>query len=79
MSRRMRVREEESTLDFDMDLWKELNENLLRVASNVRLPGCDGMDGLEAEAKTGEVEVGDGVAVMEESVGMGTADVIMAV
>ena len=79
MRRKMRVREEESSddiKDFDMGLWKELNDELLNVASNVKLPGHDGMDGLEAQEK--EVEVGDGVAVMEESVDMGTADIIMA-
>lgn len=79
MSRRMRVREVESSEDrmgFDMGLWKELNDELLHMASNVRLPGHDGMDGLDKQRE--EVEVGDGVAVMEESVDMGTADVIMS-
>ena len=80
MSRKMRVQEEEPSedrVDFDMGLWKELNDELLRVASNVKLPGHDGMDGLEAQAE--EVEVGNGVAVTEEAVDMGTADIIMAV
>lgn len=80
MSRKMRVREEDSSEDrgeFDMRLWKQFNEELLRTASNTKLPGHDGMDGLEAQSQ--EVEVGNGVAVMEESVDIGTADVIMAV
>lgn len=76
----MRVQEEESSggrADFDVALWRELNDETLHTASNVKLPGHDGMDGLEDQAN--EVEVGDGVAVTEEGVDMGTADIIMAV
>lgn len=76
----MRVQEEESSgdrVDFDMALWRELNDETLHTASNVKLPGHDDFDGLEDQAK--EVEVGDGVAVTEEAVDTGTADVIMAV
>lgn len=79
-SRKMRVQEEKSSgdpADFDMALWRELNDETLHTASNVKLPGHDGLDGLEDQAK--EVEVGDGVAVTEEAVDTGTADVIMAV
>ena len=74
-SRKMRVQEEESSgdrVDFNM-----LNDEILHTASNVKLPGHDGMDGLEDQTK--EVEVGDGVAVTEEAVDTGTADVIMHV
>lgn len=76
----MRVREEESSgdrADFDIGLWREHNDEILHTASNVKLPGHDGMDGLEDQTK--EVEVGDGVAVTEEAVDTGTPDVIMAV
>ena len=69
--------QEEDGEDFDMGLWKELNDELLEEASDVQLPGHDGMDGLDHEV--GEVEVMDGVSVTEEGVDLGAADIIMSV
>ncbi|MCJ1363812.1 hypothetical protein MMC16_002921 [Acarospora aff. strigata] len=63
--------------EFDIGLWHEMNDQVLREAADVRLPGKDGMDGLSFEE--GEVEVEDGVAVTEEAVDLGTADIIMSV
>ena len=79
-SRRSRLRKEASVDDseeYDLGLWKEANDKLLREASHVNLPGHDGHDGLDAQAE--EVNVPDGVAVTEEGVDTGTADVIMSV
>lgn len=70
-------KEEVEKLDFDVDLWNRLNEVLLKEASSVPLPGHDGMDGLGGEI--GEVDVAEGVAVTEESVGLGAADIIISV
>lgn len=64
-------------IDFDIELWRDLNDELLREASNIPLPGHDGMDGLGTEP--GEMEVEEGVAVTEEGVDLGTADIIMSV
>ena len=64
--------------EFDLGLYKELSEQLLREATNVALPGHDGRDGLEGEAAE-EIEVEDGVAVTEEAVDLRTADIIMSV
>ena len=69
--------EEDNDVEFDMDLWCHLNDELLQNASGVPLPGHDGMDGLDHEE--GEIEVKDGVAVTEEGVDLGTADIIMSV
>ncbi|KAL9030544.1 MAG: hypothetical protein Q9196_001348 [Gyalolechia fulgens] len=60
--------------EFDLGLWKELSEELLREAAGIALPGQDGKDGLETQE-----EVTDGVAVTEEAVDLGTADIIMSV
>ena len=80
-SRRSRLRTEAPLVDdleeYDLGLWKDANERLLREASRVKLPGHDGHDGLDAQAE--EVDVPDGVAVTEEGVDTGTADVIMSV
>lgn len=64
-------------VEFDIDLWRDLYDELLREASNIPLPGHDGMDGLGTEH--GEMEVEEGVAVTEEGVDLGTADIIMSV
>lgn len=69
--------QEEDGVDFDMGLWKELNDELLQEASDVQLPGHDGMDGLDHEV--GEVEVMGGVSVTKEGVDLGAADIIMSV
>ncbi|KAI4170633.1 MAG: hypothetical protein LQ343_004865 [Gyalolechia ehrenbergii] len=63
--------------EFDLGLWKEMSEELLREAAGIALPGQDGKDGLETQED--EVEVEDGVAVTEEAVDLGTADIIMSV
>ena len=79
-SRRSRLHKEapiDDSEEYDLGLWKEANDKLLREASHVKLPGHDGHDGLDAQAE--EVDVPDGVAVTEESVDTGTADVIMSV
>lgn len=76
-SRRRSSEGGEGTGEFNGTLWNELNNQLLRDATEVRLPGKDGMDGLEFEE--GEVEVEDGVAVTEEAVDLGTADIIISV
>ncbi|KAI4122352.1 MAG: hypothetical protein LQ338_005867 [Usnochroma carphineum] len=75
-SRQVKISEDGSA-EFDLGLWNELSEELLREAAAVPLPGHDGKDGLEAEED--EVEVEDGVAVTEEAVDLGTADIIMSV
>lgn len=69
--------QEEDGEDFDMGLWKVMNDELLEEASEVQLPGHDGMDGLDREV--GEIEVLDGVSVTEEGVDLGAADIIMSV
>ena len=69
--------EEDDGVEFDMDLWRHLNDELLRQASGVPLPGHDGMDGLSHEE--GEIEVENGVAVTDEGVDLGMADIIMSV
>lgn len=71
-----RTREDDAS-EWDVGLWRDLNDELLHEASNVRLPGHDGMDGLGSEE--GEIEVEEGVAVTEEGVDLGMADVIMSV
>ena len=79
ISRRARLREEAPTddpMDFDLGLWQRRSEEILREASRIKLPGHDGHDGLESQAE--EVEVMDGVAVTEEAVDTGIADIIMA-
>ena len=65
----------QETEKFDVKLWKE--NQLLRDAAKVRLPGEDGTDKLEFERE--EVEVEEGVAVTEEAVDLGTADIIFSV
>ncbi|KAL8729281.1 MAG: hypothetical protein Q9181_005060 [Wetmoreana brouardii] len=63
--------------EVDLGLWKELSEELLQEAAGIPLPGHDAEDGVEMEED--EVEVEDGVAVTEEAVVTGTADIIMSV
>ena len=74
--KRMRQKDRESS-EFDIELFRQLNNELLQEASGIPLPGHDGMDGLGDEE--GEVEVEEGVAVTEEGVDLGTADIIMSV
>ena len=78
--RRVRARttaREEYEVQFDIGLWRQLNDELLWEASHTKLPGHDGLDGLENQE--GEVDVENGVAVTEEAVDLGSADIIMSV
>ncbi|KAL8727225.1 MAG: hypothetical protein Q9166_006189 [cf. Caloplaca sp. 2 TL-2023] len=75
-ARKMEVPENDEA-EFDLGLWRELTEELLREAASIPLPGHDSKDGLETEED--EIEVQDGVAVTEEAVVTGTADIIMSV
>lgn len=59
----------------DLGLWRSLDDELLQLAASVHLPGHDGMDGLGTE--DAEIEVEDGIAVTEEGVDLGAADVII--
>lgn len=74
---RQKDRESRESSEFDIELFRALNNELLREASGIPLPGHDGMDGLADEE--GEIEVEEGVAVTEEGVDLGTADIIMSV
>lgn len=76
-ARKMEAPENDSA-EFDLGLWKELNEELLKEAAGITLPGHDGKDGLEMDGED-VVEVEGGVAVTEEAVETGTADIIMSV
>lgn len=60
---------------YDLRLWRSLEDELLQLAASVHLPGHDGIDGLGTE--DAEIEVEDGIAVTEEGVDLGTADVII--
>ena len=82
---------DENTVEFDMGLWTELNDELLREASGVPLPEKDSIERLTKDVA--KMEVGStggvagvagvthvgGVAVTEEAADLGTADVIMSV
>lgn len=70
---------DEDAVEFDMGLWKELNDELLREASAVPLPGKDSIEGLSRGVAEMGVGGMGGVAVMEEAADLGTADVIMSV
>ena len=61
----------------DLGLWRSLDDEMLQLAASVHLPGHDGMDGLGNE--NAEIEVEDGIAVTEEGVDLGAADVIIQV
>ena len=75
---------EADALEFDMSLWKELNDELLKEASSVPLPEKDStstdMEGLKNKEDAAEMGRGvAGVAVTEEAASLGTADVIISV
>ncbi|KAI9810527.1 MAG: hypothetical protein M1827_006200 [Pycnora praestabilis] len=67
---------EEDPEEFDIGLWRTLNEELLQDASTIMLPSDEES---EVNFGDGEVEVNGGVAVTEEGIVMGTADIIMQV
>ena len=76
---------DENTVEFDVGLWTELNDELLREASAVPLPGKDSIERLTKDVarmevgSTGVVAGVGGVAVTEEAADLGTADVILSV
>lgn len=67
---------DEDAVEFDMGLWKELNDELLKEASGIPLPGKDSIERLSRDVGRMGME---GVAVTEEAADLGTADVIMSV
>lgn len=67
------------TEELDGNLWSEMSNQLLRDAAEVQLPGEGGMDDLELKEGKVEVEVEEGVAVTEEALDLGTADIIISV
>lgn len=76
--RRSRVSKDENAINgCDLGLWRSLEDELLQLAASVHLPGHDGMDGLGTE--DAEIEVEEGIAVTEEGVDLGAADVIIQV
>lgn len=75
--KRKKTHESSKSIELDIELFMRLNNELLQEASKIPLPGHDGMDGLADEE--GEVEVEEGVAVTEEGIDLGTADIIMSV
>ncbi|MCJ1344498.1 hypothetical protein MMC31_002701 [Peltigera leucophlebia] len=71
------LKDVDATNGCDLGLWRSLDDELLQLATSVHLPGHDGMDGLGTE--DAEIEVEDGIAVTEEGVDLGAADVIIQV
>ena len=73
---------DEDAVEFDMGLWKELNDELLKEASSIPLPEKDSTEGLSkeiTEMSIGKMRDVGGVAVTEEAIDLGTVDVIMSV
>jgi len=68
---------DEDAADFDMGLWRQLNDELLNEASSVPLPVKDSLDTVEGE-RVGRTDVA-GVAVTEEAADLRSADIIMSV
>ena len=62
-------------VEFDVGLYRELNDEVLREASGIPLPN-DSTEDLDMVMGDSPVE---GVAVTEEAVETGTADIIMSV
>ena len=62
-------------VEFDVGLFRKLNDELLREASGTPLPN-ESIEGLDGEAE--DLPVG-GVAVTEEAAETGTADIILSV
>lgn len=72
--------DEDESEEAGVGVLKEISNQVLREAIQVRLPRHDGMIASKAEDEENkEVEVDGGVAVTEESVDLGTADIIMQV
>ena len=70
---------EEDAVEFDMGLWKELNDELLKEASAVPLPERKSVERLSKEIAGMRMGGFEGVAVTEEAADLGTANVIMSV
>ena len=67
---------DEDAEEFDMGLWKELNDELLDEASGIPLPIKESMDSLNGGMKKAGI---GGIAVTEEAAETNTADIIMSV
>ncbi|KAL8661333.1 MAG: hypothetical protein Q9202_005698 [Teloschistes flavicans] len=77
--------------EFDLGLWKELTEELLKEAAEIPLPddggsdwqgteaSVEGTESVESREDDAEIKVKGGVAITEEAVETGTADIIMSV
>jgi len=82
--RRRRVRasttSDEDAAEFDMDLWQEMNNELLNDASSVPLPVKDSIDGL-ADGMIDQFEETniEDIAVTEEAVDLRGADIVISV
>ena len=77
--RKARIREstsDEDAAEFDMGLWKQMNDDLLNEASNIPLPVKDSMDTMATRAEQSDVR---GVAVTEEAADLNAADIIMSI
>ena len=70
---------EEDPDEFDMGLWKELNDELLKLASRTPLPETESIEGLGKEVAVMDLGGLADVAVTEEAADLGTADVILSV
>ncbi|KAI9718354.1 MAG: hypothetical protein M1812_004075 [Candelaria pacifica] len=80
IGRRLPVLDEgvdEDAEEFDISLWRERNDEILRDAARVSLP--DAEQGDDEDFGDGEVEVEGGVAVTEEAVEMHAADIMLQV
>ena len=67
---------DEDAEEFDMGLWKELNDELLDEASGVPLPVKESMDSFDERMEEADIA---GIAVTEEAAETNTADIIMSV
>lgn len=69
---------DEDVVEFDMGLWKKMNDDLLKEASSIPLPlpTKDSLDGLSVEIEKTDIA---GVAVTEEAAEMKSADIILSV
>ncbi len=70
---------DEDAEEFDLGLWRKENDEILRDAAGVSLPGAQNGEEEDEDFGDGELEVEGGVAVTEEAVEMHAADIIMQV
>ncbi|KAI9837338.1 MAG: hypothetical protein M1819_000412 [Sarea resinae] len=85
LGHRLAAYDDEEMDEFDLGLWRKMNQAVLEDAAGTKLPGGD-LETVDDEEECGfeefgdgELEVDGGVAVTEEAVGTGVADVIMQV